>query len=49
MAHGHVADQDLEVGAVGGGGSGLAQIAVQNPDLILAPAEGLSFVPCLSG
>src|SRR5208283_2841614 len=44
MAHGHVADQDLEVGAVGGGGSGLAQIAVQNPDLILTPTEGLSLV-----
>src|SRR5256884_2947291 len=41
LAHGHIADQRLEVLAIGRSRTGLAEIAVEDPDPLRAPAESL--------
>src|SRR6266568_4860310 len=41
LTHGHVADQRLEVLAIGRSCTGLAEIPVEDPDSLRAPAERL--------
>ena len=47
LAHRHVADQGLEVGAGACGSARLAEIAIENPDLLLAPTRVTG--PCSPG
>jgi hypothetical protein len=39
LAHRHIADQGLEVRAGGGGCSRLAEVPVEDSDLLLVPAQ----------
>jgi hypothetical protein len=39
LAHGHIADQRLEVLAIGRLCAGLTEVAIEDPDLLRAPAQ----------